>query len=179
MVVKGVASQTADLQEWQNSSGTSIAAVTAGGVLQSTVAVYTPTIQQIGGGGASLNFATTQVGLYGHLASVTAIVVGATAGAGLGTTPPALVVTGTTDTRGVITFGTGTVPSIGADVVVAFATAYTSTPVVTITEQNGLTKALNLYISAVSTGGFTISGLVAPAASQANTVYSVAYTVIG
>lgn len=106
----------------------------------------------------------------------------ATAGANNGTSPPAPVVTaGANDTRGNLTFGSGTTPAAGAQVGVTFAAAYSAAaaPVVLLIPRNTLTQALGLYISAVSTSGFTISSTNAPAGSQANNVYSVDFLVMG
>lgn len=97
----------------------------------------------------------------------------AAAGANAGTTPPAPVVTsGDTDMRGNITFGTGATPAAGAMVVVTFANAWLNAPFVMVTPKNTATQALGLYVTGVSTTGFTLSCTTAPAASQANTVFS-------
>lgn len=104
----------------------------------------------------------------------------AAAGANAGTTPPSpLVATGSTDTRGSLTFGTGTTPAAGAQAVVSFANAYVAAPFVMLTPLNAATAALQPYVTSVGTGGFTIAFGVAPAASQANTVYAVGYRVTG
>lgn len=106
----------------------------------------------------------------------------AAAGGNAGGSPPAPVVTaGDTDARGNITFGTGTVPAAGAMVVVTFNAAFVSAPLgVILTWANvagaGLGQA---YVTAISTTQFTINCTVAPAASQANTTYSINYWVIG
>lgn len=102
----------------------------------------------------------------------------AAAGANAGTSPPAPVVAATSRRgRGSVTFGTGTTPAAGAQLVVTFAVAIGSTPVVTLAARNSATAALGLYISAASSTAFTVSTTSAPAASQANTVYSIDYIV--
>lgn len=104
----------------------------------------------------------------------------AVAGANAGTTPPAPVVAASSnDTRGSLTFGTGTTPAAGAQAVVTFAAAFAAAPVVMLTETNALTAALQFYVTSVGTGGFTIATQTAPAASQAATTYGVAWAVIG
>lgn len=104
----------------------------------------------------------------------------AAAGANAGTTPPAPVVSAASrDQRGSLTFGTGTAPAAGAQAVLTFANAYPAAPFVTITPLNAATAALQPYVSATAAGSFTVSFGVAPAASQANTVYSLAWQAIG
>lgn len=104
----------------------------------------------------------------------------AAAGANAGTSPPApVVVAGSDDTRGKITWGTGTTSAAGAQVVVTFASAYGAAPIVTLSPANSATAALNLYVTSVSTTAFTISTQGAPTDSQANTVYAADYEVIG
>lgn len=100
----------------------------------------------------------------------------AAAGANARTSPPAPVVTaGATDLRGNITAGTGTTPAAGAQVVVTFGRAFDAAPIVSLTAANAATEALAPAVISVSTTGFTISTNSAPAASQANTVYSYNY----
>jgi hypothetical protein len=104
----------------------------------------------------------------------------AVAGANAGTTPPAPVVAaGSTDGRGTITFGTGTTPAAGAQVVVTFAVPFAVAPVVVLQPGNAATAALNDFVTAVSTTGFTIGTASAPAASQAAATFSVSYHVTG
>lgn len=107
----------------------------------------------------------------------------AAAGANAGTSPPApVVVGGSNDQRGDITFGTGTTPAAGAQVVVTFATSNTNyggnNPGIVLTARNSATQALGLYVSASSSTAFTVSSTSAPAASQANTVYRFHYVVL-
>lgn len=107
----------------------------------------------------------------------------AAAGANNGTSPPAPVVaTSAYDARGNITFGSGSTPAAGAQLVVTNNTGVAAeiqgTPVVLVVPKNTATQALGLYVSAVSATGFTVSTTSAPTASQANTVYSVDYVLI-
>lgn len=104
---------------------------------------------------------------------------GVAAGANNGTTPPAPTDVGANDSRGVVLFGSGATPAAGAQVVVSFAVAYAAAPVVVLTAGNAATQALGLFVSSVGTGGFTVSTVSAPTASQAATVYSVAFQAIG
>lgn len=104
------------------------------------------------------------------------------AGSNNGTTPPVpQAISGANDARGKISFGSGTSPAIGNQVVVTFAsgTAYVNTPTIFLEEQDSGTKALNLYPTNVTATGFTIASTVAPTASKANTFYNVAYRVEG
>ena len=102
----------------------------------------------------------------------------AAAGAGAGTSPPApVVVAGTTDSKGSITYGTGTSVAAGVQVAVTFGVALAVIPVVILQSQNAATETLQPYVTAVSTTGFSIGFVTAPAASQANTVYSSAFRV--
>lgn len=104
----------------------------------------------------------------------------AAAGSNAGGSPPAPVVAATSnDTRGSLTFGTGTAPAAGNMAVVTLATAFAAAPVVMLTPTNSAAAALNPYVTSVGTGAFTIAVQTAPAASQANTVYGIAWQVIG
>jgi len=96
----------------------------------------------------------------------------AAAGSNAGTSPPAPVVAAAADdSRGSLTFGTGTSPAAGNAAVVTFHAAFGTAPFVLITPNNALTAALNPYLAAVGTTSFTLGFQTAPAASQANTVY--------
>lgn len=105
----------------------------------------------------------------------------ASAGAGAGTAPPAPTTPNTNAVRGLITFGTGTTPTAGVQVVFAFpgSRPCPTTPVVVISPTNAATAALQLYVTAVSTTGFSVASAVAPTASQANTVYGVNFFSVG
>jgi hypothetical protein len=101
----------------------------------------------------------------------------AAAGANAGTSPPAPVLTRATDLSGKITFGTGTTPAAGAQVVATFQVAYANAPVVVVTPVNSASAALNFHV-ATTTTTFTVSCVGAPSASQANTVYGFFYHVL-
>lgn len=104
----------------------------------------------------------------------------AVAGSAAGTTPPAPVVAASSDdVRGSLTFGTGTGPAAGNQAVVTFASAYAAAPVVMLEPTNAALAALLPYVTSVGTGGFTVATQLAPAASQANTTYGIAWMVIG
>lgn len=104
---------------------------------------------------------------------------GAAAGSNAGTSPPAPVVTaGANDLRGNITFGTGTTPAAGNEVVVTFGTAFSTAPTVIVAPANVATAALQIAAISVTTTGFTLACNTAPAASQANTVYAFNYWVV-
>lgn len=105
----------------------------------------------------------------------------AAAGANAGTSPPTPVSTGCTDQAGTITFGSGSgSPAAGAQVVVTFSGAWTTAPsAVVITPNNDATQQLGLWAAKPSTTAFTLSTHSAPGTSQANTVYSFSYVVIG
>jgi hypothetical protein len=106
------------------------------------------------------------------------------AAAGLGTTPPAIVVRADSgDGRGHITFGSGTSPATGALITVTFATPYTGAgngylPVIMIEETTAVTKLLYIHCINQSLTGFTIACQSAPSASQANTTYGLDYLVV-
>lgn len=108
-----------------------------------------------------------------------ALPITAVAGSAAGGSPPVPIFTGCTDQRGVITFGTGTAPSAGAMVVITFGAAWGATPILSIDAGNGPTALLSPYSTGTSTTGVTIALAVAPAASQANTIYSVSFATIG
>lgn len=92
------------------------------------------------------------------------------------------------NSKGTLTFGTGSGPTAGIMVTVTFDTAEIARPGNTVTSQfwvnplNAATAALNPYVIPTLTGttttGFTISFASAPAASQANTVYSVSWGMV-
>jgi hypothetical protein len=100
----------------------------------------------------------------------------AAAGANNGTSPPAPVISGS-DVSGKITFGSGTSPAAGSQVVATFAASYTNARVV-ITAINSASASLNLYVSAITSTTFTVSSVNAPSASQGNTVYGFYYHVL-
>jgi hypothetical protein len=104
-----------------------------------------------------------------------------TAGSSAGGTPPAPVLPwpGCQNSKGSLTFGTGSAPSAGPLVAIAFGQTAPASPTVIICPANAAAAALSLYVASVSATGFTIASAVAPAASQANTVYAANYWVVG
>lgn len=110
----------------------------------------------------------------------------AAAGTAAGTGPPVPVMGAQAlDMCGVTTFGTGTTPAAGQQVVVTFGTPYTTSAPLTILA-NGNTAATNALseLTVIPQGiagnwtGFAVNSLAAPAASQANTAYGIAWFVI-
>lgn len=104
----------------------------------------------------------------------------AVAGANNGTSPPAPVMSvDSSDDRGSLTFGSGATPAAGAQVVVTFTQPKDTArlPVVQITETTTATAALNPAVTSITATGFTVSTNSAPAASQGNTIYGLAWTV--
>lgn len=127
--------------------------------------------------GAVTNAGNQTVG--GHLLS-TGTAPGVAAGANNGTSPPAPVVAGTaTDSRGSLTFGSGSTPAAGAQVVVTFATAFASAPVVVVSAGNDATAVLTLSATSVSASGFTLTTHTAPTGSQGATTYAFSWVAIG
>lgn len=101
----------------------------------------------------------------------------AVAGAGAGTAPPApVVVAGANYRRGQITFGTGTTPGTGVQVTVTLpAGLAVAAASVKFTPANGATWDLKPVPVGVFFNQFQIFAVIAPAASQANTTYSLYY----
>lgn len=112
-----------------------------------------------------------------HLTSFAINTPTAAAGTNAGTTPPAPALTNCSDLDGQINWGTGTVPSLGSMVVVTFANPYATPPRVMLTPINDATAALRWNVASTTTN-FTYKVGVAPAASQANTVYGFHYHVL-
>lgn len=101
------------------------------------------------------------------------------AGANNGTGPPAPIVSpDSSDVRGSCTFGSGTTPAVGAQCVMTFTTPRDTNrlPVVQLTETTTAFSALQPAVTGLTATGFTVSTAVAPAASQAATVYGFGWT---
>lgn len=95
-----------------------------------------------------------------------------------GTTPPAITDDGTSDDwRGIIRFGTGSGPAAGVMTDVRFNKNRGVALYPTITPLNAATAALDLYVSTITSAGFVVSALNAPAASQPGTTYQYAYRI--
>lgn len=117
----------------------------------------------------------------------------ATAGAALGTSPPAAVVTpGANAVRGNVTFGSGSAPTTGIALTILFPFALTgmlragtTTPqaYIFLTPTTQVTAPLDMSAIFTTSGqtvtGFTINVNTAPTASQGNTVYGVNWLVMG
>lgn len=101
------------------------------------------------------------------------------AGANNGTSPPAPTLSSdSNDVKGQVNIGSGTTPAAGAQAVVSWGNHWGAAPKVFLTPLNAATVNLGLYVSSVTaSGGFTISSVNAPAASQAATVYQAHYFV--
>lgn len=118
------------------------------------------------------------VSLGGHIISSAPGGLTITAGGSAGGSPPAPNVVAGHDARGDVQFGTGTSPSTGVMVHVAFNVAYASVPIVLICPVNDLTAGLVLDVGTVTVNGFDVRATVAPAASQVHTTYEFTYLVI-
>ena len=104
--------------------------------------------------------------------------------AGAGTNPPSpVLVTGSNDCAGAITWGTGTTPNTQVQVSVTFATPWVipggGAPHICVTAQNAATAALGIYASGASPTGFALGVQTAPAAGQTSGTYSFNYIVLG
>ena len=104
-----------------------------------------------------------------------------TAAAGAGTGAPAPGYNAiSTDTAGLVRFGSGTSPNASVGVLtLTFGKAFSTPPIVVVTASNAATAALGSpYIGA--TGSlFTVYFPTALTASQPNTAYGFSYVVIG
>lgn len=104
----------------------------------------------------------------------------AVAGAQAGAGPPApVVIAGSTDVRGRLTFGTGTAPAAGAMAVVTFAVAYAAAPFVFVNARSGVTLNTGAYFGGSTTTGFTVSLSTTPLGSQGSGVYDIQWVTIG
>jgi len=102
----------------------------------------------------------------------------AAAGTGAGATPPApAVVAGSTDGAGQISFGSGTTPAVGSMVDVTFQNPYAMAPTVVATAANSGTPSRQVYITNVTTAGFSVGFGAAASASQTVGTYRVNYRV--
>ncbi len=132
IVIQSVAGQTADFLQAQDSTGAVLAKLDKDGNL--TVKTLTITAHIISGGSTPT----------------------LTNGVDLGTTPGSQTIEGT-DTAGRIYFTAGTGPGTnGAMMRVNFATNYTNTPRVVLTPLNPDGSSAGVYLSDISSSGFTI-----------------------
>jgi hypothetical protein len=79
-VIRGAASQTANLQEWQNSAGTILSNITSSGVIRSTLSMQALGMQSVSDGSQSMAFSSNRnvqigatTGVYGGGAGVIGI----------------------------------------------------------------------------------------------------------
>jgi hypothetical protein len=102
----------------------------------------------------------------------------ATAQSANGTSAPSPTTVGN-DSRGKVSFGSGTSTASGTQVTVTFASssAYVATPYVVVTPLSAATAALQPYISAATTTSFSIGFAVAPTASQSSGTYALNYRI--
>lgn len=135
-------------------------------------------VEALGGGpGANLS---GDVRANGHLIGG-AVAPTPTAGAGLGTGPPAVDLSGS-DVAGILSLGTGTSPTANAGLVtVAFASAYASAPAVILEEVGASLVGLTglVYVSSTDVNSFTVAFTGTLAASRPVGTYQIAYHVIG
>jgi hypothetical protein len=96
-----------------------------------------------------------------------------TAQSALGGSPPSIVIGQRGDFGGTITFGSGTSPTSGQLIQIAYGSYRGGAPVITLSPTNAAAQALGLYPCGKSGSGFYICAANAPSASQANTTYSV------
>lgn len=102
----------------------------------------------------------------------------AAAGAGAGTGPPAPVMqVDSSDDRGSVTFGSGTVPGAGTVLTVTFATPKDPNrlPVVIAQEITSAMAGIDFATVVSSTGFSIVTNTRNLAASQANTTYGIAW----
>jgi hypothetical protein len=97
-----------------------------------------------------------------------------------GTGAPAVTVTGN-DERGTISFGSGTGPTTGNQVIVTYnnSTGWVAAPTVSLTPSTSAAAAVQPYIAASGTTTFTVGFATAPAASQAAGTYQFSFRVQG
>lgn len=131
LVIQGVASQTASLQEWQSSTGTVLASIAADGDLEVVDATVNGNL--VVDGTATFNGNITVNGhvITGNTSGSTTVTVNTT-GAGTGASAS---ISGN-DTAGVITINTGTGAAAGTLATVTFANAFGSAPEVIITPKS-------------------------------------------
>jgi hypothetical protein len=159
IVVQAVASQSANLQEWQSSTGTVLASIGASGDL----AVVNATVN----GTLTVNGNSTFNGhiITGNSSGSTTVAAGAGAGAGATAS-----VTGN-DTSGKITITTGTGSASGLLGTVTFAQSFGTAPNIMLTPANGNGSSIQYFVGSSNTTSFTINANNAPADSTTYTYY--------
>jgi hypothetical protein len=104
------------------------------------------------------------------------------AGSATGGTPPAPVATNCSDSKGSISFGTGSGAIAGELVRVTYGANFSDTggtPAVSVTPLNAATAALGLYVTKNGSTAFSLNAANVPAVSAANTTYAFDYHVLG
>lgn len=164
VVVRGAASQTANLQEWQSSAGTVLAAINPDGDLEVVDATVNGNL--VVDGTATFNGNITVNGhvITGNTSGTTTV----TAGAGAGTGASASIAGN--DTSGKVTITTGTGSGAGAQATVTFANAYGAAPRVTLTPADGDGASIQYYAGSGTTT-FTINSNNAPTDATAYEYY--------
>jgi len=100
------------------------------------------------------------------------------AGLNAGTGPAAPTAgTGSTLYRGSVSFGSGTAPSAGSQVTVAFSATLPSVPTIVVSPTTAAAGTINPTVLAAATTGFTIGCASIPTPTQAATVYGVNYLI--
>jgi hypothetical protein len=128
LVIQGLASQTANLQEWQSSTGTVLASISSAGNLTVVNATVNGTLVVNGASTFNGNITVNGQIITGNASGSTTVTVD-TAGAGTGATAS---ISGN-DTSGVITINTGTGAAAGKLATITFSAAFPSSPNVVIT----------------------------------------------
>ncbi len=128
LVIQGLASQTANLQEWQSSTGTVLASISSAGNLTVVNATVNGTLVVNGASTFNGNITVNGQIITGNASGSTTVAVD-TAGAGTGASAS---ISGN-DTSGVITINTGTGAAAGKLATITFSAAFPSSPNVVIT----------------------------------------------
>lgn len=97
----------------------------------------------------------------------------AAAQAANGGSPPSATIPGGNDFHGQVSFGSGTSPTTGNQVVVTFNTAFSATPTIVLSAATAAAAGCDPYLASTSTTSFTLAFGVAPAASQSAGTYKV------
>lgn len=151
VIVQGVASQTADLFQAQDSTGAVLASISATGDLTVETATINGTLTV--NGNATINGHV----ISGNSSGSTTVAVDTAAGTGA-----AASIDGN-DTAGTITIDTGTAATTGSLVTITFAQSYANAPRVVVTAADSDGSLLGYFVTGVTTTGFTIDVSSAPA----------------
>lgn len=167
-IIQGAASQTANLQEWQNNAGTVLASISAGGNLEVIDATVNGNL--VVDGTATFNGTLTVNGhiISGNTSGSTTIAAGVAAGVGASAS-----ISGN-DTAGTVTLTTGTGATSGTLATITFASSYGSAPRVMLSASDADTAALQVYRTSTTTT-FVINVASTPTDS---TTYEIDYFVV-